>query len=58
MTSSEREKYELEMNRLLTSIMLKNQFPFLVRLKIKIILFYISHPYIFIGQVEDLSEQK
>lgn len=46
------------MMRLLTSIMLKNQFPFLVRSKIKVILFYINHPFIFIQQTEDITEQK
>lgn len=38
--------------------MVKNQFPFLSTIKIKIILFYINHPYLFMEELQaNLSEE-
>lgn len=47
--TSKREDYEAEMNRLMITLMLRNQFPFLARFKIRIIQYFIKHPLLFVG---------
>ena len=54
--SEDKQKYELSMNRLLTCIMLQNQFPFLISLKINSILFYVKHPLLFSEGKDELEE--
>ena len=49
--------YEGELNRLLINLMLRNNFPFLSRLKIKIIKYFINHPLLFVGG-DELNEDK
>jgi hypothetical protein len=41
------EFYRFEMNRLFAYIMLKNQFPFLAKIKIDVIMYYINNPMLF-----------
>jgi hypothetical protein len=38
--------------------MVKNQFPFLSTIKIKIILFYINHPYLFFEKEEEILTEE
>ena len=47
--TSKREDYEAELNRLLITLMLRNQFPFLAKFKIKIIHYFIKYPLLFVG---------
>jgi flagellar motility protein MotE (MotC chaperone) len=51
------EEYQAELHRLLVPLMLRNHFPFLPRIKIKIIRYFINHPLLFVGG-EDLTEEK
>jgi hypothetical protein len=47
--ASKNEDYEAELNRLLITLMLRNQFPFLAKFKIRIIQYFIRHPLLFVG---------